>query len=115
MTRFGESQALRRGEDLRLLTGQGRFVDDIVPQGALYAYFMRATLAHADILALDVDAARRAPGVHLVLTADDLAASGADLGMQFATVVNRDGSKGAGPERPVLARGRIRHVGEHQQ
>ena len=45
MTRFGESQALRRVEDLRLLTGQGRFVDDIVPQGALYAYFLRATVA----------------------------------------------------------------------
>jgi carbon-monoxide dehydrogenase large subunit len=112
MTKFGESQAIRRVEDLRLLTGRGRFVDDIVPEGALFAYFFRATVAHAEILVLDVRAARRAPGVHLVLTADDLAASGVVLGMQFATVPNRDGSKGAGPERPVLARGRIRHVGE---
>ena len=112
MTKFGESQALRRVEDLRLLTGQGRFVDDLAPKDALFAYFLRATVAHADILTLDVDAARRATGVHLVLTADDLVAAGVGLGMHFATVMNRDGSKGAGPERPVLAKGRIRHVGE---
>ena len=112
MTKFGESQAIRRVEDLRLLTGRGRFVDDIVPEGALFAFFFRATVAHAEILTLDVQAARGAPGVHLVLTADDLAAAGVVLGMHFATVLNRDGSKGAGPERPVLARGRIRHVGE---
>ena len=97
MTKFGRSGISGRVEDLRFLTGQGRYVDDIAPQSALHAYFLRATVAHAEILTLDVQAARGAPGVHLVLTADDLAAAGVVLGMHFATVPNRDGSKGAAP------------------
>ncbi|MCE2749869.1 MAG: xanthine dehydrogenase family protein molybdopterin-binding subunit, partial [Rhodobacter sp.] len=84
MTKFGRSGISGRVEDLRFLTGQGRYVDDIAPQSALHAYFLRATVAHAEILTLDVQAARGAPGVHLVLTADDLAAAGVVLGMHFA-------------------------------
>jgi aerobic carbon-monoxide dehydrogenase large subunit len=112
VAKFGASQAIRRVEDLRFLTGGGRYVDDIVPAGALHALFLRSTVAHAEITALDVDAARSAPGVHLVLTADDLIAAGVELGMHAFTVVNRDGTPGANPERPVLAQGRVRHVGE---
>ena len=111
MQKFGQAQPVRR-EDMRFLTGTGGYVDDTAPEGALTAWFLRADVAHADILSLDVAAARRAPGVHLVLTADDLVAAGVTLGMRFETVENRDGSMGAAPERPVLARGRIRHVGE---
>jgi carbon-monoxide dehydrogenase large subunit len=44
MTKFGESQAIRRVEDVRFLTGHGRYVDDIVPMGALHAWFLRATV-----------------------------------------------------------------------
>jgi carbon-monoxide dehydrogenase large subunit len=50
--------------------------------------------------------------VHLVVTAEDLAAAGVDLNIFAATVKNRDGTDGAAPERPILARGRVRHVGE---
>ena len=112
MTKFGKSQALARVEDLRFLTGHGRFVDDIAPGGALHAVFLRATVAHADISRLNTQAARSAPGVRLVLTADDLLAAGIVLNMQADLVMNRDGTKGAAPDRPVLAQGRIRHVGE---
>jgi carbon-monoxide dehydrogenase large subunit len=108
---YGESQVGRR-EDLRFLTGQGRYVDDIAPLGALHALFFRSPVAHADIVALDLDAARAAPGVRLVLSAADLAAAGVALGMPCTTVPNRDGSRGAAPERPLLARGRVRFVGE---
>ncbi len=111
MLKFGQSGA-GRTEDHRFLTGTGRYVDDIAPKGALHALFFRATAAHADITALDVSAARAAPGVHLVLTADDLLAAGVLLGMKGEQVPNADGSKGAAPERPVLAHGRIRFVGE---
>lgn len=112
MDKFGQSQTVTRHEDLRLLTGQGRYVDDIVPEGALYAHFFRAPVAHAEITALDLDEARAAPGVHLILTADDLEAAGVRLDMEATVVENRDGTRGAAPERPILAKGRVRFVGE---
>lgn len=110
--KFGQSQPARRVEDVRFLTGQGRYVDDIAPENALRAWFLRSDRAHGVITALDVAAARGVPGVHLVLTADDLRAAGVQTGMRFSRVTNRDGSKGAGPARPVLAEGRVRFVGE---
>ena len=63
-----------RLEDPALLTGRGRFVDDMMPPGALHACFVRSPHAHAAIRAVDSAAARRMPGVHAVLTADDLPA-----------------------------------------
>ncbi|HEX9857727.1 MAG TPA: xanthine dehydrogenase family protein molybdopterin-binding subunit, partial [Paracoccaceae bacterium] len=82
------------------------------PKGALHALFLRSSAAHANITRLDLSAARATPGVHLVLCADDLVAAGVTLGMKGAAVTNRDGTRGAAPERPVLARGRVRFVGE---
>ena len=110
--KFGQSQPARRVEDIRFLTGQGRYVDDIAPKNALRAWFLRSDRAHGVITHLDVAAARDVPGVHLVLTADDLRAAGVQTGMRFSRVTNRDGRKGAAPARPVLAEGRVRFVGE---
>jgi carbon-monoxide dehydrogenase large subunit len=110
--KFGMAQPLTRREDVRFLKGQGRYVSDLVPGGALWAVFLRSDHAHGDIVALDVSAARQMPGVHLVLTAADLAARGVKIGMKGERIDTRDGGKGAGPERPVLARGRVRFVGE---
>jgi carbon-monoxide dehydrogenase large subunit len=112
MTKFGTAQPLGRIEDARFLTGTGRYVDDIVPKGALHALFLRSPIAHGRITALDVSAARQVPGVHLVLTADDLLAADVILGMKGMSVTNRDGTPGASPERPVLARQVVRFVGE---
>jgi len=112
MEKFGKSQPVTRFEDQRFLTGHGRYVDDIAPEGALFAYVLRSPVAHGEITALDVDDARSAPGVHMVLTADDLARSGVTEGMAFNTVKNRDGSPAAAPRRPILAEGRLRFVGE---
>ncbi|TCO71907.1 xanthine dehydrogenase family protein molybdopterin-binding subunit [Rhodovulum euryhalinum] len=111
-TKFGASQTVRRIEDVRFLTGQGRYVDDIAPRGALVAHVLRSPVAHARITALDVGAARAAAGVHLVLTAEDLLVAGVTLDMRATVVTNRDGSKGAEPGRPLLARGKVRFVGE---
>ena len=61
-----------RLEDPVLLTGQGRFVDDIVLPGTLHACFVRSPHAHARIRGIDATAARKMPGVHAVLMADDL-------------------------------------------
>ena len=112
MTKFGASQGKGRLEDPRFLTGQGRYVDDIAPKSALHAFFLRSDHAHGRITELDLSDARAAPGVHLVLAADDLLAMGVTLGMKGARLRGTDGSLGAGPERPVLARYRVRFVGE---
>ncbi|WP_341366580.1 xanthine dehydrogenase family protein molybdopterin-binding subunit [Yoonia sp. BS5-3] len=112
MEKFGKSQSVTRVEDLRFLTGRGRYVDDIAPVGALHAYFLRASVAHGRITALDLDAAKAMPGVHLVVCADDLIAADVKIAMGCTTVKNRDGSRGAAPERPILARDHVRHVGE---
>lgn len=111
-TKFGSAQPLRRREDMRFLTGAGRYVDDIAPKDALHAVFLRSNVAHGAIVGLDLDAARGVPGVHLVLGAEELAATGIILDMKGARVKNRDGSRGALTERPVLARGRVRYAGE---
>ncbi|MEX5727211.1 carbon-monoxide dehydrogenase large subunit [Rhodovulum iodosum] len=111
-TKFGQSQTVKRFEDVRLLTGHGQFVDDTAPEGALFAHVLRSPVAHAEITGLDVSEARQMPGVHLVLIAADLEEAGVDLNMKATVVKNRDGSRGAAPERPLLARGRVRFVGE---
>jgi len=112
MEKFGKSQPVKRVEDQRLLTGHGRYVDDIAPAEALHAFVFRAPMAHGVITALDLDEARTAEGVHLVVTVEDMEAAGIDIAMTATVVSNRDGSEAAKPLRPMLARGRVRHVGE---
>jgi len=111
MSKFGTSQPVTRLEDSRFLTGKGRYVDDIAPEGALHAYVLRSTQAHGDIADLDVGAARDAPGVHLVLTAADLTEAGLKNAMRFSPVKTR-GARAATPIRPILAEGRVRFVGD---
>ncbi|MGR3661320.1 MAG: xanthine dehydrogenase family protein molybdopterin-binding subunit [Paracoccaceae bacterium] len=112
MEKFGKSQPVKRVEDVRFLTGKGRYVDDITPEGALFAYYLRSPVAHAEITTLDTAAAKAADGVHLVLTFDDLVAAGMKPFIRAGIVKNLDGTKGADPDRPVLANGRVRFVGE---
>ena len=78
MEKFGKSQSVTRVEDLRFLTGAGRYVDDVAPAGALHAFFLRAPVAHGRVTALDVADARAMPGVALIVTSDDLVAAGVD-------------------------------------
>ena len=109
---FGTNQTGNRLEDARFLTGAGRYVDDIAPADALHAAFVRAPMAHARILGLGLEAARAAPGVRAVLAGDDLDRLGVNPAMRGVRVKNHDGARGAGPVRPVLARGVVRFVGE---
>lgn len=112
MQKFGISQSPRRKEDSRFLTGQGRYIDDVPPPGSLFAAFLRSPVAHARITGLDLEAARAAPGVKVVLAAPDLAEAGMRNVMRASLIRNRDGSTGANPPRRVLAEGRVRFVGE---
>ena len=63
--KFGIGQPMRRDEDLRLVTGQGRYTDDIVLPRMAHAFVLRSPIAHARIKRLDAAAARRMPGVLL--------------------------------------------------
>jgi carbon-monoxide dehydrogenase large subunit len=112
MQKFGKAQGVGRVEDVRFLTGQGRYVDDIAPQSGLHAVFLRSPVAHGVITALDVSGAQAVPGVRLVMTAETLLAAGVEIGMKGAAVQNTDGTRGAMPMRPVLALGHLRFVGE---
>lgn len=62
-----------RREDRRFLTGQGRYLDDMVFHGALHVHFVRSPHAHARLLGIGTDAARAMPGVVAVVTGRDLA------------------------------------------
>lgn len=110
--KFGASQTAKRSEDLRLLTGNGQYIDDIAPEGALFGYAVRSSVAHGTITELDVSDARNAPGVHAVITAADLAEAGVKNSISASVVTNRDGSRGARPVRPILADTRVRFVGD---
>ncbi|WP_294220834.1 xanthine dehydrogenase family protein molybdopterin-binding subunit [uncultured Shimia sp.] len=112
MDKFGKSQPVKRVEDTRFLTGEGQYVDDIAPKNALHAYFLRSPVAHGVVTELDVSDAREADGVACVLTLADLLAAGLEANLPGTQVDNRDGSKGAKPERPLLAADRVRYVGE---
>ncbi len=112
MEKFGKAQPVRRVEDHRFLTGHGRYIDDIAPDDALRACFFRSPVAHAEIETLDLAAARASPGVHLILTLDDLRPGLVHTDMEAVRVPNRDGSPVRETTRPVLAGGKLRFVGE---
>ena len=108
--KFGIGQPAPRVEDARLLTGGGRYTDDIAPEGALHAYVLRSPHAHAAFRIGDLGEARAMPGVELVLTIDDLAEYGTlPCG---APSKNRDGSPMTTPPYPLLAREVTHHVGD---
>ncbi|TMD93398.1 MAG: xanthine dehydrogenase family protein [Chloroflexi bacterium] len=92
-----------RTEDPRFLTQGGRYVDDVPLEGALHVVFVRSAVAHARLLSVDVEEARRAPGVVTVVTAADVdvPAQAPELPMVTTEMA-----------RPVLAAGTVRFVGE---
>ena len=103
---------MRRLEDQRFLTGQGRYSDDIALPGQAFAAVLRSPLAHAELSAVDTAAAREAPGVLAVYTAEDLSADGIGDIPCVAPMPGKADSGTIQPPHPVLARGRVRHVGD---
>jgi aerobic carbon-monoxide dehydrogenase large subunit len=110
--KFGVGQPVKRFEDQRLITGAGRYTDDIVLTGMAFAYVLRSPVAHADIRSIDADAARAMPGVLLVLTGQDVQADGLGDVPCMHPLNSRDGSPRHDTPRPVLALGKVRHVGQ---
>src|SRR5262245_22604690 len=101
-----------RLEDRRLLTGQGKFTSDWNFPNQAYAAFLRSDRAHAEIVAIDCSAALKAPGVLAVLTGEDIARAGYRSIPTNLGVKDRFGEPLKKPPRPVLAQGKVRHVGE---
>jgi carbon-monoxide dehydrogenase large subunit len=110
--KFAVGQSVSRLEDPRLLQGLGRYSDDVTLPRQAHAVVVRATHAHARILAIRADDALRSPGVVAVLTGGDLAADGLGHLPTDATRKRRDGSPAFPTPRPALARERVRHVGD---
>jgi carbon-monoxide dehydrogenase large subunit len=105
--KFGVSQSVTRKEDDALVRGRGRYVADVAPARTLHAAVLRSPHAHARFAITDVAAARGMPGIHLVLTAPDIAELG---GMPCVAIP--EGVKVDAPPYPVLARDVVRHVGD---
>lgn len=112
MGTFGTGQAVRRKEDQRFTTGTGRFTDDITLDAQAYLHIVRSSFSHGRIVTLDVSAARNAPGVIAVYTADDLTAAGVrDVAGADMPPSSKTPAQPA-LQQPPLARDRVRYAGE---
>ncbi len=108
--KFGIGQPALRVEDPRLVTGRGRYTDDVQPAGCTHAVVARSPYAHARFTLGDLADVRAMPGVLLVLTAADLGPYG---GLPCnAPATNSDGTQMKLPPYPLLADGTARHVGD---
>jgi aerobic carbon-monoxide dehydrogenase large subunit len=97
---------VKRVEDPRFLTGRARYVDDIVRPGMLHAAFVRSSVAHADIISIDTQRASALPGVHAVVTGNDI------LGVARPITCNSLYPSWQPTAYPALAQERVRFVGE---
>ncbi|MBF9024290.1 molybdopterin-dependent oxidoreductase [Rhodobacterales bacterium HKCCD6035] len=106
----GIGAASKRREDLRFLTGGGRYTDDINLNGQAYVYFLRSDVAHGRIKSIDTKAASAMPGVVRIFTGADFEGVGTiPCGWQ---VTDREGNPMKEPAHPILAQGKVRHVGD---
>ncbi len=108
--KFGLGASVLRLEDQTFITGRGRYSDDIQPEGVLHGFVLRSPVAKARIAAIDVEAARQAAGVQLVLT-------GADVGhlkpLRSGMMQKQpDGSRAPTRDIPILCEGRVNYVGD---
>ncbi len=100
----------KRREDVRFLTGRGRYVDDIKLQNQCFAVFARSQVAHGIIKSIDTSEAEGMPGVLAVFTGEDFTEVGGNPAGWL--IHSRDGEPMKEPKRPVLAHGKVRHVGD---
>src|SRR6185503_16489066 len=104
--KFGIGQSVRRREDVRLVTGQGHYTDDLRLANEAHAYFIRSPHPHAVIGRIDLDAVRAVPGVIGVLTAADIGDTGT---MPVRGVFkNRDGSAMKQSPKALLPKDKVR-------
>ncbi len=109
MSTTGIGAAVRRKEDARFLTGRGTYTDDINRPGEVHAFLLRSPHAHAELRGIDTAKAKAAPGVIAIFTGADMQVGGLPCGW---LIHSKDGSPMAEPPHPVLAQGKVRHVGD---
>ncbi len=108
--KFGIGQPVPRAEDPTLLTGRGRYTDDIALPGQVWAVMVRSPYAHGVIRGIGTEAARSMPGVLGVWTGADLPSfRPMTCAFQFK---NADGTPMRGTQRQPLATDKVRHVGD---
>ena len=106
----GIGAAPKRREDVRFLTGAGNYTDDINVAGQAHVFFLRSDVAHARIQGIDTGTAAAMPGVVRIFTGADFeGVGGLPCGWQ---VTDRHGEPMQEPAHPIIAQGKIRHVGE---
>ena len=105
-------QKVLREEDLRLLKGKGRYVDDVREPHEGRGYVLRSPHAHARITAFDVGRAMTTPGVLAVLTGEDLRRRGLGTLMPGVRRRRSNGAPAFACPQPLLAQGRVRYVGD---
>ncbi len=111
-SKYGIGQPVPRQEDRRLVTGAGRYTEDVHLTDQAWGIAVRSPVAHGVIRELDVSAARDMPGVLAVLTAADLESAGVKPFPCGLPHKSRDGSPIKVPDRFALSRSHVRHVGE---
>ena len=111
VTAIGAS--VKRTEDIRFITGKGRYVDDVNRPGQAYAYFLRSPHAHATIDKIDLSAALKSPGVVAIFTGGDIAADKVGGLICGWMIHSKDGSPMKAGAHPALAQGKVRYVGDH--
>src|SRR6266851_5038733 len=110
---YAIGQSVPRFEDVRLVRGGGRYVDDMALPGMAFGHVLRSPHPHARIRSIDTAKAKAAPGVLAVLTGADWAASGfGDLPVPGG-FKRRDGSPMYRPKYPALVKDRVRWVGDY--
>lgn len=110
--RFGKAQSGSRLEDAALVTGTGRFTDDLTLPGQAHAVFVRSTFAHADIVSVETTSAGGMPGVLAVITGQELVDAGIGPIPPLAIFTGRNGRPMVSATMPALAATRVRYVGE---
>ena len=108
----GIGVSVKRVEDAALLTGQGRFIDDLNLQNQAHAHFVRSPHAHARIVGIDKDAASDAPGVIAVFCDTDMQADNVGEIRASAPVQSRDGSPVRFPPRRCMTSDVARFAGD---
>lgn len=108
--KFGMGASPLRKEDNAFITGKGSYTDDITDENVLFGYLLRSPAAHATFKIEDISQALAHPGVHEVLTADDIT----DLKplTNIVPIKQPDGSMNATRDIPILCKDTVRHVGD---
>ena len=109
---IGVGASPKRKEDLRFLTGKGRYVADIKRPNMLMGAFVRSPHPHAEIVSIDISAALAAPGVRAVFTGEDMKADEVGSLPVGWAITDRHGEPCKEPPHPPIAHGKVRYVGD---